>query len=136
MESFPNLNVVEIEFAFRANAVEIKDWGKEANLSLITEVLNCYQYDRREEVQKPSESLRIASQSHILTDDDYDNEARAEIEAFYQYKRQGKKNPLKFDFWGELMVKDGILKRADQFDKFIEESLKNNKPAIYERVQS
>jgi hypothetical protein len=47
VESYPLVNVIEIEFAFRNNTT-IKDWGKNMNLSLIDEVLMPYLNERRE----------------------------------------------------------------------------------------
>jgi hypothetical protein len=46
-ESFPGVNLDEIEFAFRNNTT-VKDWGKNMNLAMIDEVMIDYQRKRRE----------------------------------------------------------------------------------------
>jgi len=47
MESYPLVNVVEIEFAFRNNTT-VKDWGKNMNICLIDEVMQPYLSERAE----------------------------------------------------------------------------------------
>lgn len=135
LESYPNLNVVEIEYAFRSKATEIKDWGKELNLSLITEVLNAYLYDTKESVQKALELPENEPQRHIYSDEDYKNERRAEIERFYQLKREGKKNPLWLACWEEVMVEDGIINSPAQKDAFFENCLKKGLKNIYQLIK-
>jgi len=131
LESYPNLNVVEIEYAFRSKATEIKDWGKELNLSLITEVLNAYLYDTRESVQRALESPENHPKPYVYTDEDYKNERRAEIERFYQLKKEGKKNPLWLECWDELLVEDGLIKSVKQKDAFIEYCLNIRHTDLY-----
>lgn len=75
-ESYPTVNIVEIEFAFRNNTT-VKDWGKNMNLALIDEVMIPYLNDRSE----ASESERCAVK-HIelpapeITDEDSIQTAR------------------------------------------------------------
>lgn len=47
MESYPLVNVIEIEFAFRNNTT-VKDWGKNMNICLIDEVIQPYLSQRSE----------------------------------------------------------------------------------------
>ncbi len=42
LESYPLINSDEIEYAFRNKPIEIKEWGKAMNLSLIDEVVQPY----------------------------------------------------------------------------------------------
>lgn len=49
MESYANCNPEEVEYAFRNFASEVKDWGKQLNLSLIDEVMLPYLRKRREQ---------------------------------------------------------------------------------------
>jgi hypothetical protein len=42
LESYPNCNPDEIEYAFRQTGTTVKDWGKSMNLSLIDEVMIPY----------------------------------------------------------------------------------------------
>lgn len=50
-ESYPTVNPDEVEYAFRTYGTQIKDWGKEMNLSLIDQVMIPY-LDKRFEVSK------------------------------------------------------------------------------------
>lgn len=47
LESYPNVNCDEVEFAFRKNT-SVKDWGKNMNIALIDEVLIPYLNERFE----------------------------------------------------------------------------------------
>lgn len=55
-ESYENVNEEEIEYAFRNKGLEIKDWGKAMNLSLIDEVMIPY-LEKRSELSKFEEQL-------------------------------------------------------------------------------
>ena len=46
IESYPNTNVDEVEYAFRTGGTTVKDWGKSMNLSLIDEVMIPYLQSR------------------------------------------------------------------------------------------
>ena len=128
-------NVVEIEYAFRHYGTKIKDWGKEMNLSLITAVLDTYQGERSEIVEYARKSLPIASESHIWTDEDYDNEMRGKIEAYFQFRREGKKNPLWLKHWDDVLIKDGFISRAIERPNFIEQALKT-RTKLYEKYDN
>ena len=57
IEDYPLVNTDEVEFAFRKFGLEVKDWGKSMNLSLIDEVLRPYlemrfEVSKYEEIQK------------------------------------------------------------------------------------
>lgn len=45
-EAYENINLEEVEYAFRNKGLDIKDWGKALNLSLIDEVLKPYLHNR------------------------------------------------------------------------------------------
>lgn len=57
MESYPLVNVIEIEFAFRNNTT-VKDWGKNMNICLIDEVIQPYLSQR-------SEASKLELQAHF-----------------------------------------------------------------------
>jgi hypothetical protein len=48
-EAYANCNTEEVEYAFRNFSSEVKDWGKNVNLSLIDEVMRPYLRRRREQ---------------------------------------------------------------------------------------
>ncbi len=56
-ESYANVTFQEVEYAFRNSGLEIKDWGKAMNLSLIDEVMIPY-LEKRFEVSKMEEHIR------------------------------------------------------------------------------
>lgn len=134
LENYPILNVNEIGLAFRRYGTKIKDWGKEMNLSLITSVLDSY-WDERSETKKSAvlEPLN-ASGERILTDEEMDNEIRCQIQAFLNYKWQGKKNPLWMKSWSEILVKDGFIKKIEQTEEFFRYCLTNKIKKIYENT--
>jgi hypothetical protein len=57
VESYPNVNAEEMEYAFRNNTT-VKDWGKAMNLSLIDEVMIPY-LQKRIELSRMEESQNI-----------------------------------------------------------------------------
>jgi len=133
VEKYPILNVVEIEFAFRQFGTQVSDWGKEMNLSLITEVLNLYQYDRREASRSALESSENAFKMEVMSEEDMDNEIRGKIEVFYQLKLEGRKAPLWLDHWAEVLVKDRYIKDISQVIEFFNWCLERNITNIYKK---
>lgn len=131
LENYPILNVNEIGLAFRRYGTKVKDWGKEMNLSLITDVLDSYWGERSESKKSANHEALIASGERILTEEDMDNEIRGQIQAFLTYKWQGKKNPLWMPQWGEILVKDGFIRDVSQTDQFIDFLIKNEVKEIY-----
>lgn len=71
-ESYANVNEEEMMYAFRNCEMDIKDWGKALNLSLIDEVMMPY-LENRLELSKIEERLKqpvmLAEKTH-LTDED------------------------------------------------------------------
>jgi hypothetical protein len=132
-ESYPVLNVSEIEFAFRAFGVGINDWGKQMNLSLIDEVLNTYLGQRSEVQRKAENKAANGLKSQIFSDEDIKNERRGQIEAFYQAKRSGKKKPLFLPFWVDVLIEDHFIDHPDQFEQFIDYCLANDVKFLYQK---
>lgn len=65
LESYANINIEEVEYAFRNKGLDIKDWGKALNLSMIDEVLKPYLHDRADlsmQEEKISTHLMIKSE--------------------------------------------------------------------------
>ena len=67
LERYGWINVIEVEYAFRNYGTKVKDWGKEMNLSLITEVLDHYQTSTSEIVEYAHKASPIESEMHIWT---------------------------------------------------------------------
>lgn len=56
-ESYQNLNMEELEYAFRNKGLNIKDWGKVTNLALIDDVLMPF-LDNRFDISAQEEKIR------------------------------------------------------------------------------
>lgn len=54
LESYPNVTVAEVCYAFRSGGHEVKEWGKSLNVSIIDEVMIPY-LEKRFEVSKYEE---------------------------------------------------------------------------------
>jgi len=74
VESYPLVNVDEMEYAFRSNTA-VKDWGKFLNLALIDEVMIPYLTQRRELSDREEASKKPlplpAPDEPELTDEDF-----------------------------------------------------------------
>ena len=57
LESYPNVNIEEITYAFREYGSEVKEWGKALNISLIDEVMIPY-LEKRFEASKVEEQKK------------------------------------------------------------------------------
>lgn len=71
-ESYANVNEDEMMYAFRNCEMDIKDWGKALNLSLIDEVMSPY-LQKRFELSKVEESLHkpvMIEEKKILSDEE------------------------------------------------------------------
>ena len=132
LEQYPILNINEIALAFRKYGTRTKDWGKEMNLSLITEVLDSYWSERSETKRSVSESPENAQIFEVFTDEEMDNELRGEIQGYLNHKFRGIENPRWLDLYTEILIKDGFIKNATQKDQFIDYLIKNNIQTIYE----
>lgn len=132
LESYPILNIKDLEYAFRHFGDE-KEYGKEMNLSLIKGVLIDYWVDRQEAVRNAKDKPENAFKEIIYSDEQMENEIRGKIEAFYQLKLKGVKEPLWLDFWAETLLKDGFIKDIDQADEFVKFCLDTNCPNIYKK---
>ncbi len=103
-EKYANTNSQEFEYAFREKGIEVKDWGKAMNLSLIDEIMIPY-LEKRIELSKMEESVskpKEIERSKELTDEEW-NEWLVDIKGYsvelipvlcYDYLvRVGKINP-------------------------------------------
>lgn len=60
VESYPTVNKEEVEYAFRNRDFEIKDWGKNFNLSLFGQIMENYVANRYE-ISKIEQHIKIKS---------------------------------------------------------------------------
>lgn len=67
VEMYPTLNHEEIEHAFRTKSSNVKDWGKNLNLSLFTEVLEPYLIERKAASEREAQTaLKLENQNSDL----------------------------------------------------------------------
>jgi hypothetical protein len=131
VESYPDMNVDEIEYAFRQSGTTVKDWGKAMNLSLIDEVLIPYLGERKILSHELEERKVPPPEQKVLTDKQLEDLQRADIEAFYQRCRNGRTPYCLPDYFKEILVKDGLMKQEDQLSAFFMERLGKGIENIY-----
>ncbi len=71
LESYPTMNVDEIEYAMRKYGTKVKDWGKAMNLSLIDEALGAYMFDRRQVSEYEEKSKKESYQQFPAGETDW-----------------------------------------------------------------
>lgn len=69
VESYENVNEDEVMYAFRNTSLDVKDWGKAMNLSLIDEVMQPY-LERRFDISKVEEQIKPEEVHRELTDEE------------------------------------------------------------------
>lgn len=57
LESYPSVTPDEVEYAFRNKPIELKDWGKALNISIIDEVMVPY-LEKRFEISRVEEQKK------------------------------------------------------------------------------
>lgn len=76
LESYKNVTIKEVEYAFRNKSSDIKDWGKAMNLSLFDEVMIPYleiRFDlsRIEESNSNKPTLTLDEAAKVMTDEEW-----------------------------------------------------------------
>lgn len=123
IEDYPDLNVEEIEYAFRHSGTNIEDWGKEFNLNLIDKVLWPYEIKRRrlseeEEKKQPPPEKRPYNPDEVL------NQYRSEIETAFQAIRKGYK-PIIHIYFAETLIQDGLMQEGANIHEFLSWAVNN-----------
>jgi hypothetical protein len=93
-EDYNNVNVDEIEYAFRKYGKLVKEWGKELSLSLIDEVMDEY-LKHRNTVSELEERLLDGPTNDKPTDKEIESLNRETIESYYQDFLNGKQHSFK-----------------------------------------
>lgn len=131
IESYPDMNVDEIEFAFRNSGTTVKDWGKAMNLSLIDEVLIPYLGERKILSHELEERKYPPPKQVILTEQQLEDIQRGDIEAFYQRCRNGI-TPYNLPvYFKPILVKDGLMKEDEELTNFFVQRLGSGSKNIY-----
>lgn len=134
VESYPNMNVDEIEYAFRQSGTMVKDWGKAMNLSLIDEVLIPYLGERKRLSHELEERSTTPPAMKILTDEELNNIHREDVENFYQRLRKGWVPERVPDYFKEILVKDGLVNQNDSVEVFFGLRLGKGMENIYKKI--
>lgn len=132
VESYPNTNPEEIEFAFRNNGTTVKDWGKAMNLALIDEVMIPYLQERHRISLAYEEPAAGNPEQIIYTDEQLDNFKRMWTEEFYQRIRSGQVEKVP-DYTKEILAKDGLIKDGSGADSFFVDKLNKGAEKIYQK---
>lgn len=115
-ESYSDVNVEEIEYAFRNNT-SVKDWGKNINLFLIDEVMLPY-LDSRYQASINEERLLPPPVRKPWTNEDIKNQYRSEIEEYFQALKRGYL-PIRHIYFEETLRNDGMIPEAESMDEFL-----------------
>lgn len=133
IEKYPNMNVDEVEYAFRHYGTEVKDWGKEMNLSMIDQVLIPYINERKRLSHEMEERSIKPPENKIYTDDELDNISRRNVELFYQSLLNGivPHNIKLCEYFAEILIKDELIKAGDSVHDFFMSRINANYKNIY-----
>jgi hypothetical protein len=115
-ESYSDVNVEEIEYAFRNNT-EVKDWGKNINLFLIDEVMKPY-LEGRYELSAKEERQLPPPKTKPWSDEDIKNLYRSQIEEYFQALKKGY-NPIRHKYYEETLREDGMIPENENMDEFL-----------------
>lgn len=133
LEDYPDMNVDEIEFAFRQNGTVVKDWGKAMNLALIDQVLIPYRAERMRLSNEYEERNVPPPPQVILTDDQLDNLHRQDVELFYQRCLKGIVPRVTPPYFKIILVKDGLMNEEDDLEVFFSKRLNSGCKNIYRK---
>lgn len=130
VESYPNTNPDEIEYAFRNFGTTVKDWGKAMNLSLIDEVMIPYLNERKRLSHEYEERKAPPPPMILNTPEELDNFHRMWTEQFFQRIRRGHVEAVP-EYTKEILVKDGLVKNGESIYNFFVQKLNNGAENIY-----
>lgn len=133
IESYPNVNPEEIEYAFRNYGTTVKDWGKSMNLSLIDEVMMPYLSDRKHLSHELEERKEEPPPTKILSDEELDNLHRGWTEEYYQQIKKGSVQKVP-DYTRSILTKDGLISNGGEAEIFFAWKLENEVESVYKKV--
>lgn len=131
-EDFYMMNFAEVVFAFRKNGLGVKDWGKNMNLDLISNVLGAYCAERE---RISFEEERLVTEPPVMkvnTEEEIDNLHRKWTEDFYQRIKNGQIEQVPA-YCEDILVKDGLMKQGDSVSAFFVKALNEQRQNIYRK---
>lgn len=115
---FFDLNFEEVVFAFRTYGIGTIDWGKNMNLTLISDCLNEYLL-KRYDVSLIEERIKVKQEQVLYDAEQLRNIQREDIENFYQRLLLGREvleNAA--DWFKDVLVYDGLMTERDHLPQF------------------
>lgn len=131
IESYPNVNINEVEYAFRNKETGIKDWGKNFSLTLLDEVMKPY-VEKRYSVSDIEQRIKTPLIQKIYTDEEILNWRREEIEIAFQNMKRGYYPPLHL-YFKEVLLNDELIGEAETIGEFFVRNLNSSTEHIYEK---
>lgn len=128
-EEYFDLNIDEMEYAFRSKGTVIEDWGKEINLNLLDKVLRPY-LENRFELSKIEEKLLPIPERRSWTKEDILNQYRYEIETCFQALRKGYR-PIIHIYFEDTLRDDGMLNEGENISEFFVRKLNSGAEHLY-----
>lgn len=128
-EEYFDLNIDEMEYAFRSKGTVIEDWGKEINLNLLDKVLRPY-LENRFELSKIEERLLPVPERRSWTKEDILNQYRYEIETCFQALRKGYR-PIIHIYFEDTLRDDGMLNEGENISEFFVRKLNSGAEHLY-----
>lgn len=142
VESYPNVNVSEVEYAFRNKSLKTVDWGKSFSLTLLDEVMIPF-LEKRYSVSDMEQRIKQPPTQKIYTDEEILNQRREEIEKAFQSMKKGY-YPLLHVYFEDVLKGDGLLgeyeqpeflidKKYETIGEFFVRKLNSSADHIYEK---
>lgn len=141
-ESYPELNVNEVEYAFRNKNIGIKDWwGKSFNVALFDEVMIPY-LEKRYTVSDLEQRIKKPLIQKVYTEEEILNQRREEIEKSFQAMKKGY-YPLLHSYFFEVLKDDDLIEtvtdeegiRFENISEFFVRKLNSATENIYKKEQ-
>lgn len=128
-EEYSELNLDEIEYAFRKKGTTLEDWGKEINLNLIDKVFISY-LAARYEVSVKEERLLPAPERKPWSSEDIVNQYRFDIETAFQAMKKNYQ-PIIHIYFEETLRADGMMKEEENINDFFARKLDSGCDNLY-----
>lgn len=129
-EKFAMLTSLEIESCFRSHIPE-ESFGKPINLGLINGILSAYVGKRSEVLRNANLASKNSLKIDPMTDQQMINQARGEIQFYYNQRLKGNNRPHTFPFWAEVLVMDGFIRHEKEMQSFFTFCLETKVKNIY-----
>lgn len=111
-EKYVNLNIDEVEYAFRQYGTTTKDWGKSMNLNLVDAILIPYTNNRFLLSQDEEKLKFVPPPQRLFTEEELDDSAREDAERQYQLFLRGHQ-PQMLESDRRILEKDGLIKPGE-----------------------